>query len=365
MGTLILGLETSCDETAAAVVRGGREVLSSAVASQIDTHAPFGGVVPELAGRKHLENLIPVVHAALGEARCRPSDLDAIAITSSPGLLGALLVGTTFAKSLAMGWSLPIVEVNHLYAHALSVFLDRYRPRFPFLSLVASGGHSSLFVVRSPVSLELLGRTRDDAAGEVLDKIAKFLGLGYPGGPVIDRLAREGNPEAIAFPRGLARSRSLDFSFSGLKTAVVNHVLGSRSIDGRLADHQAPPLEHGECADIVASFQEAVVDSLVIKTLRAAAKGRLRTVAVSGGVAANSRLREKMYAAGRNAGLRVIFPSPRLCTDNAAMIAGAGYHLLREGQVSDLTFRPSARMAGDAPRPGGRGRSLCGAPSSP
>jgi len=209
-GPLILGIETSCDETAAAVVAQGRRVISSKVASQFETHAPYGGVVPELAGRKHLENLLPVVRASLEEAEVEPSALDAIAITSSPGLLGALLVGTTFAKAVAFGWSLPLIEINHLYAHALSVFIDGKRPRFPFLSLVASGGHSNLFVVRSPLELDLIGRTRDDAAGEVLDKISKFLGLGYPGGPVIDRLAAEGNPRAFRFPRGLELSRRQD-----------------------------------------------------------------------------------------------------------------------------------------------------------
>jgi N6-L-threonylcarbamoyladenine synthase len=341
---LILGIETSCDETAAALVRGGRDVLSSRVASQVDTHSPYGGVVPELAGRKHLENLVPVVHDALRASGCRREEIDAVAITSSPGLLGALLVGTTFAKALAMGWDLPIVEVNHLYAHALSIFLDGRRPRYPFLSLVASGGHCSLFEVCSPLELVEIGRTRDDAPGEVLDKIAKFLGLGYPGGPVIDRLATGGDPETHRFPRGLARSKGLDFSFSGLKTAVVNHVLGSTSLDGRLADHRAPALGDRELRDIAASFQEAVVDSLRDKALAAARKKGLRTIVVSGGVAANSRLREKLVRAGAGEGLRVLFPSPELCTDNAAMIAGAACHLFRAGVLSGYDFRPSARM---------------------
>ena len=342
--TLILGIETSCDETAAAIVRGGRTILSSKVASQIETHSPFGGVVPELAGRKHLENLVPVVTAAIEEAGTSTSSLSAIAITSSPGLLGALLVGTSFAKALAMGWSLPIVEVNHLYAHALSLFLDGRRPKFPFLSLVASGGHTSLFEVASPLELTQIGQTRDDAAGEVFDKISKFLGLGYPGGPAIEVCAAGGKPDAVRFPRGLERSRTCDFSFSGLKTAVVNHVLGTTVIDGRLADNQAPPLEDAYLKDLAASFQEAVVDSLVSKTLRAARERKLGTVAVSGGVAANSRLRRKMVSEGKKAGVRAIFPSLPLCTDNAAMIAGAAFHLLKQGSVSDYSFRPSPRM---------------------
>lgn len=343
-GRLILGLETSCDETAAAVVKNGTVILSSAVASQIETHAPYGGVVPELAGRRHLENLLPVVRSVLEDQGVEPSDLEAVAVTSSPGLLGALLVGTTFGKALAMGWSLPIIEVNHLYAHALSVFLDHKRPRFPFLALVASGGHSSLFEVVSFDDLRQIGRTRDDAAGEVMDKIAKFLGLGYPGGPAIDRLGARGNPEAIAFPRGLEKDSSLDFSFSGLKTAVVNHVLGRGTIVGRLADNQAPPLTARARNDIAASFQEAVVDSLTDKTLRAARERGLRTVVVSGGVAANSRLRKKMTSEGRKAGVRVLFPSPSLCTDNAAMIAGAAFHILKRGDFSSYAFRPSPRM---------------------
>jgi N6-L-threonylcarbamoyladenine synthase len=343
-GHLVLGLETSCDETAAAVVKNGREVLSSAVASQVETHSPYGGVVPELAGRRHLENLLPVVRSALKGSDIKARNLDAVAVTSSPGLLGALLVGTTFGKALAMGWSLPIIEVNHLYAHALSIFLDRKKPRFPFLALVASGGHSSLFEVLSFDTLRQIGRTRDDAAGEVLDKIAKFLGLGYPGGPVIDRLGALGNPEAIAFPRGLDKDPSLDFSFSGLKTAVVNHVLGSGSIVGRLAENQAPPMSEKDRNDIAASFQEAVVDSLINKTLRAAREKGIRTVVVSGGVAANSRLRKKMATQGRREGLRVLFPAPSLCTDNAAMIAGAAYHLLKREGFSTYGFRPSARM---------------------
>ena len=341
---LILGIETSCDETAAAVVRGGREVLSSRVASQVGIHSPYGGVVPELAGRKHLEYLVPVVSASLEEAGLEKGSLDAVAITSSPGLLGALLVGTSFAKAVAMGWSLPLVEVNHLYAHALSIFLDGRRPAFPFLALVASGGHTSLFEVRSHLDLRQIGRTRDDAAGEVLDKISKFLGLGYPGGPVIDRLAAGGDRSAIRFPRGLERSAGFDFSFSGLKTAVVNRILGGGVIDGRLANHRAPPLEEQELRDLAASFLEAIVDPLVSKSLRAARHRNLKTIVVSGGVAANSRLRKKMTARGRREGLRVLFPSTGLCTDNAAMIAGAAAHLLESGSVSDYSFSPSPRM---------------------
>jgi N6-L-threonylcarbamoyladenine synthase len=342
--SLILGIETSCDETAAAIVDRGRHVLSSAIASQIADHRPYGGVVPEIAGRKHLENLIPIVQTALDEAAARPDDLGAVAVTSSPGLMGALLVGTSFGKALAMGWGLPLVEVNHLHAHALAIYLGPTRPRLPYLALVVSGGHTTLFRVDSPLKLTVLGQTRDDAAGEVLDKVAKFLGLGYPGGPEIDRLAVGANPAAVRFPRGLERSATLDFSFSGLKTAVVNHVLGTSRLDGRLNHQQPPPMPEGDLRDLAASFLEAVVDTLVTKTLRAAREHRLPTVVVSGGVAANTRLREKMAQEGRAAGLRVLFPGFDLCADNAAMIAGAAWHLARSGRFAGLGLRPSAKM---------------------
>jgi N6-L-threonylcarbamoyladenine synthase len=341
---LILGIETSCDETAAALVESGRRVRSSVVASQIEDHRPFGGVVPEIAGRKHLENLVPVVQAALAQGGAGASEVGAVAVTSSPGLMGALLVGTSFGKALALGWGVPLIEVNHLHAHALAILLGRQRPRFPYLALVVSGGHTTLFRVDAPLSLAILGQTRDDAAGEVLDKVAKFLGLGYPGGPAIDRLSAGGNPRAVRFPRGLERSTSFDFSFSGLKTAVVTHALGTPRVRGRLNEQPPPVLAGDEMRDLVASFQEAVVDALVGTTLRAAEAQRLTTVVVSGGVAANSRLREKMSLQGAGAGLRVLFPGPELCTDNAAMIAGAAWHLARKGRFAGLDLRPSAKM---------------------
>jgi len=341
---LILGIETSCDETAAAVVEQGRRVLSSTIASQVADHRPYGGVVPEIAGRKHLENLVPVVRQALDDAGATPADLDAVAVTSSPGLMGALLVGTSFGKALALGWGLPLIEVNHLHAHALAIFLGGARPRLPYLALVVSGGHTVLFRVSSALELAVLGQTRDDAAGEVFDKVAKFLGLGYPGGPEIDRLAAGANPQAVRFPRGLAHAATLDFSFSGLKTAVVNEVLGTRHLRGRLNEQQPPPLPEQHLRDLVASFQEAVVDTLVGKALRAAREHGLGTVVVSGGVAANARLREKMAAAGRSADVRVLFPGRDLCTDNAAMVAGAAWHLARRRRFAGLDLRPSAKM---------------------
>jgi N6-L-threonylcarbamoyladenine synthase len=341
---LILGIETSCDETAAAVVENGRRVLSSIVASQVDDHRPYGGVVPEIAGRKHLENLVPVVQSALEEAGVAPADLGAVAVTSSPGLMGALLVGTSFGKALSLGWGVPLVEVNHLHAHALAIHLDARRPRLPYLALVVSGGHTTLFRVSSALDLTILGQTRDDAAGECIDKVAKFLGLGYPGGPEIDRLAAGGNPRAVRFTRGLAHASTLDFSFSGLKTGVVNHVLGTSRIKGPLNHQQMPPIPDGELRDLAASFLEAVVDTLVAKTLRAAGEQGLGTVVVSGGVAANSRLRAKMTAQGRAAGVRVLFPGLELCTDNAAMIAGAAWHLVRRKRFAGLDLRPCAKM---------------------
>lgn len=341
---LTLGIETSCDETAAAVVENGRRVLSSAIASQVADHRPYGGVVPEIAGRKHLENLAPIVQAALEEAGVTPAELGAVAVTSSPGLMGALLVGTSFGKALALGWGLPLVEVNHLHAHALAIFLGGARPRLPYLALVVSGGHTTLFRVSSALDLTILGQTRDDAAGEVIDKVAKFLGLGYPGGPEIDRLAAGADPRAVRFPRGLAKAATLDFSFSGLKTAVVSHVLGTRRLGGRLNEQQLPALPEAQLRDLVASFLEAVVDTLVGKTLRAAREQGLTTVVVSGGVAANTRLREKMAEQGAAAGLRVLFPERELCTDNAAMIAGAAWHLARKGRFAGLDLRPCAKM---------------------
>jgi N6-L-threonylcarbamoyladenine synthase len=341
---LILGIETSCDETAAAVVEKGRRVLSSAIASQVADHRPYGGVVPEIAGRKHLEYLVPVVRQALADAGVRPADLAAVAVTSSPGLMGALLVGTCFGNALALGWGLPLVEVNHLHAHALAIFLDGARPRLPYLALVVSGGHTTLFRVSSALDLVILGSTRDDAAGEVIDKVAKFLGLGYPGGPEIDRLAAGADPRAVHFPRGLARSATLDFSFSGLKTAVVNHTLGTSRLEGRLNRQTPPELPQQQLRDLVASFQEAVVDTLVGKALRAAREQGLATIVVSGGVAANTRLREKMTAEGKAQGLRVLFPGRELCTDNAAMIAGAAWHLARRKRFASLDLSPSAKM---------------------
>ncbi len=337
--SLILGIETSCDETAAAVVASGRRILSSVTHSQIAVHHPYGGIVPELAGREHIRHIVPVVSEALLQAKIDPSDLVSVGVAVRPGLLGALLVGVCFAKAFAWAQGIPLIEVDHLEGHICSIFLTGRRPKYPFVSLVVSGGHTSLFLLRERGIVDLLGRTRDDAAGEAFDKVSKFLGLGYPGGPVIEARAREGNPAAIPFPRARLEPGSFDFSFSGLKTAVINHV---RFKLGREPDSpfpQGPYLDRQEIADITASFQEAVADVLVSKSLEACRAHGVGTLVVAGGVAANGHLRERFLA--NPAGIEVLFPPVGLCTDNAAMIAAAAHRHLRLG-------RPPGSMATDA-----------------
>lgn len=308
--TLILAVETSCDETAAAVLRGEREVLSDVVASQVGLHAEYGGVVPEIACRAHVETVLPVVDRALCDAGVASADLTAIAVTQGPGLVGALLVGLTFAKSLAWAHGLPLVPVNHLEAHLSAAFLEGEVPT-PFVGLVVSGGHTALYHSAARGEYRLLGQTLDDAAGEAFDKVAKLLGLGYPGGVVIDRLAREGDPGRFRFPRPMLASPNLDFSFSGLKTAVRDHWERYGSEDVR---------------DVCASFQEAAVDTLVEKTARAARETGAGCVVACGGVACNTRLREKLSARAASLGVELRIPRPRYCTDNAAMVAAAGRH---------------------------------------
>lgn len=320
----ILGIETSCDETAAAVVADGCRVLSSAVASQEEVHQAFGGVVPELASRRHLEVISLVVEQALGEADLEVGALDGLAVTQGPGLVGALLVGFSFAKALAYARGLPWVGVNHLEGHLHSVLLGDAPPPFPFMALLASGGHTSLYHVTSAVTMELLGQTRDDAAGEAFDKVAKALGLGYPGGAVIDRLARQGDPGKVVFKRPYMGSDNFDFSFSGLKSAVNRYLVEHRDALPALAPH------------IAAGFQEAVVDVLTDKLLRAARARHCRHVAIVGGVAANGRLRERVRQAAAAGGLTVHAPPIWLCGDNAAMVAAVGYYYLREGRRGGL-----------------------------
>ncbi len=330
---LVLAIETSCDETAAAVMRGGAELLSSVVASQVDFHSRFGGVVPEIASRKHTEAIVGVVDAALEQAGVSLADLDALAVTHGPGLIGALVVGVAYAKGLALATGLPLVGVNHLEGHIFANVLDDPTVGPPLIALVVSGGHTSLIHVPEWGVYRTLGETLDDAAGEAFDKVAKVLGLGYPGGPVISRLAEEGDPAAIDFPRAMLRSGDYRFSLSGLKTAVINHVRHEREAGREI---HAP--------DLAASFQAAVVDVQVAKTVRAAREHGVAVVCLAGGVAANPSLRESLRAALAAEGIRLSVPPFALCTDNAAMIAAAGTWRFRRGErlgldaeaVSDL-----------------------------
>lgn len=320
----ILAIESSCDDTAAAVVTPEHRVLSSVISSQNEIHARFGGIVPELASRRHIEMIGPVVEVALAQAGVSLDDIGLVAATQGPGLVGSLLVGFTFAKGLALVRGLPCVGVDHMVGHLLSCLLEERRPAFPYTALIVSGGNTSLFAVDSPLTCTRLGRTRDDAAGEAFDKVAKLLGLGYPGGPVISQLAAEGNRAAIRFPRARLAEHSLDFSFSGLKTAVATHVEGQRRSDQPLAIH-----------DICASFQEAVVEVLVDKTLEAARQTGHQRIVIGGGVAANPRLREALTQQCATQGLELFMPSLAYCTDNAAMIGVAGYYRFLAGELAD------------------------------
>ncbi|MFH1058974.1 MAG: tRNA (adenosine(37)-N6)-threonylcarbamoyltransferase complex transferase subunit TsaD [Pseudomonadota bacterium] len=332
---MVLGIESSCDETAAAVVADGRRVLSNVIASQVKDHAPFGGVVPELASRRHLENIAPVVRAALHEAGIGLDDLTGVAVTQGPGLIGALLVGLNFAKALAWARRLPIAGVSHLEGHLMALGLAGEPPPHPHLALLVSGGHTSLYLVKAPLVQEELGQTVDDAAGEAYDKVAKLYGLGYPGGAIIDRLAHAGDPAAISLPRPRLHDGTLDFSFAGLKTAVLYF----------REKHQGQPYR---IEDLCAGFQEAVAEVLVKKTIRAASQRGVGHVALAGGVAANRRLRELLAQEAVAAGLGVTLPPLGLCTDNAAMIAAAGCHALRAGQ----RLSPAADAVSRLPRGG-------------
>ncbi len=331
----ILGIETSCDETAAALIEDGKNILADVVASQVSIHSKFGGIVPELASRRHVEAILPVLEEALSKSKHTLKDVEAIAVTQGPGLVGSLLTGIAVAKSLAYVLNIPWVGVNHIYSHIEAIFLSPTYPQsFPFIALVISGGHTVLYRVEDHNHMNLLGRTRDDAAGEAFDKVAKFLGLGYPGGVIIDRLAKQGDPQSIDFPRPLLDNDSFDFSFSGLKTAVLQYV---RNLKKELSPVQI--------SAIAASFQEAVVDTLLTKTMRAAKYHKLNQVVIVGGVACNSRLREKFWQESQEAEISVFFPPPRFCTDNAAMVAAAGYHLLLKGQKADLGLNAYSRLA--------------------
>jgi len=333
---LILAIETSCDDTGAAVLLNGREILSNVVSSQVSVHQKYGGVVPELASRKHIESIVPIVTEALETAKVTLKEIDGIAVTQGPGLVGSLLVGLSFAKSIAFARGLPFIGVNHIEAHLSAIFLEGNPPKFPFIGLVVSGGHTSLFCVDGFGKYKRLGQTRDDAAGEAFDKVAKLLGLGYPGGPIIDELSKTGDPKAIRFPRPVLSKNSLDFSFSGLKTAVVNYVKA----------HPEPPGGYPEniIKDIVSSFQEAVVEVLLKKTLQAAQHHGLKRIVLSGGVAANQRLRERMKEEALQQKLKVYLPSPSFCTDNAAMVGVVGYEYLKQGIRSPLSLNAFSNL---------------------
>ena len=327
--TVILGIETSCDETAAAVVLGGNDILSSVVSSQIDIHARFGGVVPEVASRAHLESIIPVIQEAVHSAGIDPSRIDAVAAAVGPGLIGALLVGVSAAKALALVWDKPFVGVNHMEAHLYAGLLDDPTLEFPLVVLLVSGGHTMLVEMIGHGTYRLLGRTIDDAAGEAYDKVARYLDLGYPGGPAIDAAAELGNPEAINFPRAMMHD-GLNFSFSGLKTSVINYVRKNPDVSN---------------IDVAASFQAAVVDVLVAKTIMAAQQVGAVGVVLGGGVAANSRLRAQLQSQGQLNGFRVAVPSRAMCTDNAAMIAAAAWHRLGSDGPTDMSVGANPNLA--------------------
>ena len=332
---LILGVETSCDDTAAALLLDGRTLLANVVSSQDHVHGPYGGVVPELASRQHIQNILPIVDGALQKAGVALQDLDGIAVTYGPGLVGSLLVGLSMVKGISFRWGIPYVGVNHLEAHLLAIHLE-YEVPFPYIALLASGGHTLLYCVKEVGGYVYLGGTRDDAAGEAYDKVAKMMGLGYPGGRVIDHLAKGGNRGAIRFPRAHIKKGSYEFSFSGVKTAVW-HYLNS----------QGKEQWENQRADIAASFQEAVVDMLVNPALKAAIACGVNRIVLAGGVAANSRLREKMKEKAGAEGMEVYFPSPKFCTDNGAMIALAGYHWLKRGRRDDFRLNAVADLTLD------------------
>lgn len=331
----ILAIESSCDETAAAVVRNGREVLSNIISSQIDLHTLYGGVVPELASRKHIERINQVISGALEEAGMALQDMDAIAVTYGPGLVGALLVGVAEAKAIAYAARKPLVGVHHIEGHISANYIEHKELEPPFACLVASGGHSHLVVVKDYGEYEVIGRTRDDAAGEAFDKVARAIGLGYPGGPKIDKISKEGNPDAIHFPRAKVVESMYDFSFSGLKSAVLNYLNGCQ-MKGEKVNQ----------ADVAASFQRAVVDVLVEHSMAAVREYGFTKFAIAGGVASNSSLREAFVEACKKEGIEFYDPSPVFCTDNAAMIGAAGYYEYQKGvrHGYDLNAVPNLKL---------------------
>lgn len=339
--SIILGIDTSCDDTAAAVVENGTKVISNIVSTQTEIHTKYGGIVPELASRKHIQTIWPVVDEALMVSGIRLEDLAGVAVCHGPGLIGSLLVGCSFAKALCYSKGIPFLAVNHLEGHIFSVFLEESKPVFPFLALIVSGGHTCLYRVDGFGVYREIGRTRDDAAGEAYDKVSKLLGLGYPGGPLIEKVAQDGNPEAIDFPRAYLPD-SLDFSFSGLKTAVLNFV--KRNELGVMGKDIPHITHHALLNDIAASFQTSVIDVLVRKIEWAIKKEGIKHVVLTGGVAANRELRKRMKEMGDEKEVDVFIPAPSFCTDNAAMIASAGYYHFKEGNIAGLDLNPKAYM---------------------
>ena len=329
----ILAIESSCDETTAAVVVNGREVLSNVIASQIDTHKKYGGVVPEVASRMHIEAISGVVEEALKEANVTLDKIDAIGVTYGPGLVGALLVGLQFAKGLSFATKKPLIGVNHIEGHICANYIQHKELKPPFVSLVVSGGHTFIVHVKDYGNYEVIGQTRDDAAGEAYDKVARALGLGYPGGPKIDKLAKEGNPRAIVFPKANFHEETLDFSFSGVKSAVLNY----------LNKCKMQNIEVNK-ADVAASFQYAVIDVLKENVLSTCKKRNVKTIAIAGGVASNSSLRETLIKEASKRGIEVLFPAPILCTDNAAMIGSAAYFNFINGKISDLNLNAKPNL---------------------
>ena len=332
---LILAIESSCDETAAAVVKNGRTVLSNVISSQISTHTIYGGVVPEIASREHIKAVNYVIRRALAEAGVGLPEITAVGVTYGPGLVGALLVGVAEAKALAYAAKKPLIGVHHIEGHICANFIENKDLEPPFVCLIVSGGHTHLVIVKDYGKFEILGRTRDDAAGEAFDKVARAVGLGYPGGPKVDRTAREGNPHAIEFPRGKVDGSPYDFSFSGLKSAVLNHI-----------NHAKMTGEEIDVPALVASFQNSVVDSLVSRTVMAAKEYGYGQVAIAGGVASNTALRAAMEQACGKVGIRCCYPSPVLCTDNAAMIGAAAYYEYCNGNIAgwDLNAVPNLKL---------------------
>ena len=329
---IILGIETSCDETSASVVEDGIKVHSNIVASQQELHSRFGGVVPEIACRSHTDTIITVIDKAVTEANIKFKDIDAISVANTPGLIGALLIGLTTAKTLSWLLGIPLITINHLHAHIYASKIEHEDIDYPAISLVVSGGHTSLFLTQSETRHTQVGGTIDDAAGEAFDKVGKILGLGYPAGPEIDTISQKGNGKAILFPRSYLKKDSLDFSFSGVKTAVLYHCMGQDSKN----TGEMPELKDREIADLAASFQEAVVDVLVNKTIFAATKFSARSIILGGGVACNSRLRQRLADAAKQRDIPLYYPSKKLCMDNAAMVAGLAYHKYDEEAFSGL-----------------------------